>query len=683
MLIIKAPIVCKSLSQIISFSDGLQERIESNYQLLGNGISGPELLHMISTPPELYLEEGGLASLVSYTDMNSRQNVKISVINQLLNRMLLHGTREFTYQDNVYITNVLHQLGIQDVKRFMKQVKNLREETDNMNQLINMYWEYAGELIYAVKELKEREPGKVEKQPTPEAEEQEKSNYLHQEIYNRLQTGAIYHLIQNFYKSQPNAYHQVLQTEILVSEQAKVAQNILLNKLKNTVLNESNAVMFHRINLYEMDDIEEVLKEGKTEERILSDMVSAVLLNMTDNLYSSRFTEFVNGNKNYYELRNTIFQTSENTLKRFEDNHRNRLVRNESSASYTEERNQVYQKEIKALQKLFNTVSRVYEAGFEEIEAAEAEKIENPVFYDNSYANSSKDTHIIMQHIDQKTVKEGGSDSYAENSQEYYEEIKKQLEIVNQHNVEAQKQVMQITNKLPQIKSLTVDRKKAQKDVLRAMENPQEVLREYLSQSTETEIIKEQTKEKVEALYTEETKEILKRLKEYSLNPEKAMQEGKVTVNQESLFFSEVQRVFQQENGERKVRAIAEDVAEAWKEPFKRTEHSVKQMNENIQEVSLIHKKSETEISQDVLEKVMQESHTKRQKKLVEENTVTEKNEFHNILNQTNSAVTIENKESMEQLVQKGVQKQLGILSEEVYMKLEKKLQNERKRRGY
>ena len=35
------------------------------------------------------------------------------------------------------------------------------------------------------------------------------------------------------------------------------------------------------------------------------------------------------------------------------------------------------------------------------------------------------------------------------------------------------------------------------------------------------------------------------------------------------------------------------------------------------------------------------------------------------------------------ELIQKGVQKQIGIISDQIYTKLEKRLQNEKKRRGY
>ena len=49
---------------------------------------------------------------------------------------------------------------------------------------------------------------------------------------------------------------------------------------------------------------------------------------------------------------------------------------------------------------------------------------------------------------------------------------------------------------------------------------------------------------------------------------------------------------------------------------------------------------------------------------------------------ETRQTVRKEN-EDLSELVEKGIRQQMGVLSEQIYSRLEKRLQNEKKRRGY
>ena len=49
-----------------------------------------------------------------------------------------------TYQDRVFITDVLKKLGVREVNQFMKQVFRLKQETRTTERLISLYWNHLG-----------------------------------------------------------------------------------------------------------------------------------------------------------------------------------------------------------------------------------------------------------------------------------------------------------------------------------------------------------------------------------------------------------------------------------------------------------------------------------------------------------------------------------------------------------
>ena len=115
MLTIHTPIGLTVNPSILKMNDNFTERLMGNYQIIGNGLEPEDMLHFLSEPPELYLAEGGMTSLIENTKIYENQNLKLDVINNVLNRILVSDTYQMTYQDQVFIESVLKKMGIFEI----------------------------------------------------------------------------------------------------------------------------------------------------------------------------------------------------------------------------------------------------------------------------------------------------------------------------------------------------------------------------------------------------------------------------------------------------------------------------------------------------------------------------------------------------------------------------------------
>ncbi|MBO6149071.1 MAG: hypothetical protein J6O55_07015, partial [Lachnospiraceae bacterium] len=130
-------------------------RINGNYSLMGSRISEEDLLHAVTMPPEIYVAEGGMTSLVEQNRTINHNEEKIEVLNNVLNRIMVSGNVQLTYQDRAYITDVLYKLGIKDDRRFMREVKKFMEETNNTSALIDLYLKRGGDVKSLLEQLEE------------------------------------------------------------------------------------------------------------------------------------------------------------------------------------------------------------------------------------------------------------------------------------------------------------------------------------------------------------------------------------------------------------------------------------------------------------------------------------------------------------------------------------------------
>ena len=98
--------------------------------------------------------------------------------------------------------------------------------------------------------------------------------------------------------------------------------------------------------------------------------------------------------------------------------------------------------------------------------------------------------------------------------------------------------------------------------------------------------------------------------------------------------------------------------------------------------VSLVHKQEEELITEDVLDVIRQQTQETIRMQTVDKKNIQEHKLVENNVQQVTNQVTTQQIVNMEELVQENVRKQIGKISDQVYSKIEKRLQTERKRRG-
>ena len=313
MLKLRTPIQTVLKPDLLASQEAFSERITGNYMQIGNWVDEADLLHVVTEPPEIFLVNGGMTSLVQNASVENNQIRKVEIINNLINRIMVSADAGLSYQDNVYITNILHKLGIRDERKFMKEVYRLTRQTKEQNETVNLYWENLNEIREMVEDY-------TSESNLTLRDETEVLNqnvlHLHEEVNRRLNTAAIYRIMQNFYEN-VEAPRTVTNAEYKLSETTRISREILLNRLREAVRGEAQPLIYRHENVYEGDETD---IENVTFQEVNERITSAVLLNLIDNIYESTYERLNHNISNWISAEDTFYGAAENTLYRIEQN---------------------------------------------------------------------------------------------------------------------------------------------------------------------------------------------------------------------------------------------------------------------------------------------------------------------------------------------------------------------------
>lgn len=376
MLTIRPVIETKSLSPICNTNDPLSERIRSEYDVMRAEFTPEELLHLVTEPSDIFLQEGSITTIVNDTRVLNDNRVKMDVINNLMNRLVLYNEGTLSYRDTVYVENVLRRIGITDVSNFMKQVQNLETEQLQTNELVNVYIENVNRLRNVV----DAASGPEYEHPAVKGEEAQKAAkpvyYMHNDIYRRLDTANVYHELSLIHASLPGKEDIVEEAQMAMAEQNKAAKRILLNSLQNYVRKESNPVTLRTYNTYEEGDR---LSSNSTKKDVVENMISAVLLSYTDKAFSQYLQSSPLYKENWYDFTRTFYNSAENTFKRIEDNHTSPVTNFVNGTDYQREIINAADRELRVVSELVYRAAelQIPEEGSEELIEKTLEVIRN------------------------------------------------------------------------------------------------------------------------------------------------------------------------------------------------------------------------------------------------------------------------------------------------------------------
>jgi len=327
MLKLKAPIQLHTVKSLCTTSNSFGERIRGNYSLLGAHFAPKDLLFLLTAPPELPEDIGGMTTLVSQQSNVDMSSITVDVINNVVNRIMLDGTSNFTYQDQVYISNVLNRLGITNTEQFMTQVRRLRVENENTVHMTKLY---RAELSNILQQISRGESDVslpvTHKEHTSEdvkANEDPRITMC-MNILTRLGTSQIYETVHSFQQNQTRSDNFFTRNEMRLSEQLRFSNAIELSEIKKQMLSYPEINLTHHINQYETDIL---LEAPKDEEAVLSQAAVAALVSTIDNTVTEVINRPQLRSDTWVNISNAIRQSAENTLTRFESYHsESRLV---------------------------------------------------------------------------------------------------------------------------------------------------------------------------------------------------------------------------------------------------------------------------------------------------------------------------------------------------------------------
>ena len=313
MLKLREPIKTCLNPDLLASADNFCERIRGNYTYMGSELNETELMHLTTQPPEVYLLGGGASNLVSNANIENNQIKKVNIINNLINRILISADAKLSYQDRVYISSVLHQLGIRDERKFMKEVRRLTTQTRQLNETSELYWDNLEELRNMITEyagdmhLELRSENEILKSDVL---------HLHETVNRRLKTAAIYQIMRNFYENQESV-RNISNSEFRISEQGRFAREVLLNRLRETVRLEAQPLIYKHDNIYEGDETEiNAMNTTQINQRVSS----AMLMNLIDNIYELSYNRIDHHVRNWLSTEDTFYGSADNVLYRLESN---------------------------------------------------------------------------------------------------------------------------------------------------------------------------------------------------------------------------------------------------------------------------------------------------------------------------------------------------------------------------
>ncbi|MBQ9590467.1 MAG: hypothetical protein IJR29_09810 [Butyrivibrio sp.] len=313
MLTISSPIEIKAKTAYINDPEAFYQRIVGNYSLIETRIDEEDLLHIATTPPEIYVTEGeGMSSLLVQNQRNENNIQKVNIINNVLNRIVASANVELSYQDRVFISDALYKLGIKDDRKFMNAFYKMAEETNNVSSLISLYFE-KGE---GIKELMSELEIRSRRDTITENSEiiRERENVLYSRVMDRLHTGEIYQIVSNYNRTTEE--NEIDAREYSISNQTYTAQHMLLSLLRESAGVADTDEIYLDNSLYE----ENIDTENNTDINVKNDITRALLFDMLKNLYHTGIDKFINKNDIYYNFTDTFYGSSNETFLRLVNN---------------------------------------------------------------------------------------------------------------------------------------------------------------------------------------------------------------------------------------------------------------------------------------------------------------------------------------------------------------------------
>lgn len=581
-----------------------------------------------------------------------------SVVDEYINEQQQHIHNAVTNQEN---TTKVNQKSRSEEHILQQQLEeNTIENTTKLQQLETQIDQTAQTDVRLEQQVRQLQQEVQKEEQPPQYQDSHYELWLHQNILNRLDTGSIYQEIENYYKPATDTNRYIDINEYMVSEQWMQSQNIQLNQIKNKISYRNEPLEYRMFNTYELGDEQQEI----TEQNVTNELVEAVVLNALNQSYALRHNEINSRSDQWYDLTDSMQQNISNTMNRYEQYHNQEKTSIEAADIYNRAIQQEYTNEIEAIEQLYENHAST-----------------------TLHTEGSPTTQTLV--YQQENQLHGQQIQYLTKEEEL---LKQQLEQVQITNENKQHQLHQIINKIEPQAKLQINRAKAMEDARKALENPHKVVMEYLEKENSVERYEKETKKQLEKVIDPKVMQIFQQIEEYHKNPQ--LSQGSISANEaalETLILDTEKKeisapeqynenVIQNETAKTKELRSKELTSRIEKLVHKET--TDRTYTTTPGQAEMLHKVTENGISEEVLEELKNVNRTVNRN--VEEYTeqLQENQEIHRTHTNYVNHIELQDNQEISTMVANQVKDQIGNLSEQVYRRLEKRMDTEKRRRG-
>lgn len=310
MLILKNPLTLQSISDFGIHSDSLGEKICGNYQVFGTMIEGEDLIHMTMQEPDIYVGIQNNGPFLVDSQIHADNQVRLELVSQLINRIMLYDSPAFTYQDEVFVASLLQKLGVTDVNEFMRLVKLHMEKNELTVSLISRYFDQGREFARTVSQFFESHVyGEQELEVIKN--EYQSDLYLHNGIFRRLMTAECSNSVYTYQNPVRTGAGVVRSFHNM--EWMRQADRIQLSQLRENIFYQTDPAVYNDCFTYE---IRPLAVNELTQRKVIGRMSAAILENLVAAVsYELRYE--YGGTNIWKDYSRILYGSSENTLERF------------------------------------------------------------------------------------------------------------------------------------------------------------------------------------------------------------------------------------------------------------------------------------------------------------------------------------------------------------------------------
>lgn len=316
MLIWNKPIQLHSIRPVKMGSDLLSQKITANYRFFYCRLDAQELLHLASLPPELMIAEGGGGNLF-HQDIYRNTEMQMEWISQFINRIILDGSLYLSYQDQVFIGTVLNRVGIREQENFMRQFRLLQKETRLQQKLSYFYWREEKSLLKMAERYETVAGSDGHAGEDGEKRLEEERNFLYHHIFSRLKDIENCEQVYAFHHRLPSEEGKVRYQEAWLLENRRKTENLILTRVREEIYRKPGRVtVVPGYNLFtDSHTGGDSARTGLTEKKILTQISGTILLHLADIACNVRKEQI---NQTYLELKQAISKSAETVLRYFE-----------------------------------------------------------------------------------------------------------------------------------------------------------------------------------------------------------------------------------------------------------------------------------------------------------------------------------------------------------------------------